>query len=62
LFNFDHKLLTPGGMHLLLRHGIERLTAIEREMCEWMEAHKCESVEQLKGSMSQRNYSDPNTF
>jgi len=49
-------------MHLLLRHGIERLTAIEREMCEWMEAHKCESVEQLKGSMSQRNYSDPNTF
>ena len=34
-----------------LRHGIEHIRVIEREMREWME-HEYESVEQLKGSMS----------
>ena len=47
---------------VLLRHGIERLTVIEREMREWMEAHGCESIEQLKGSLSQKNCPDPSAF
>ena len=35
---------------------------IEREMREWMEEHEYDSVEQLKGSMSQRNCPDPSAF
>ena len=47
---------------VLLRCGIEHLTVIEREMREWMEAHEYDSVEQLKGSMSQKNCPDPSAF
>ena len=47
---------------VLLRHGIGHLTVIEREMREWMEAHECESIEQLKGSLSQKNCADPSAF
>ena len=31
-------------------------------MREWMEEHEYESVEQLKGSMSQKNCPDPSAF
>ncbi len=44
---------------VLLRRGIEHITVIERAMSEWMEDHEYESVEQLKGSMSQQNCPDP---
>ena len=44
---------------ILLRRGIEHIRVIEREMREWMEEHEYESVEQLKGSMSQKNCPDP---
>ena len=47
---------------VLLRRGIEHLKVIEREMREWMEEHEYESVEQLKGSMSQKNCPDPSAF
>jgi dihydroorotate dehydrogenase (fumarate) len=47
---------------VLLRRGIEHLSVIEREMREWMEDHNYESVEQLKGSMSQKNCPDPAAF
>jgi dihydroorotate dehydrogenase (fumarate) len=47
---------------VLLRRGIEHITLIERAMCEWMEDHEYESVEQLKGSMSQKNCPDPSAF
>ena len=47
---------------VLLRHGIGQLPVIEREMREWMEAHECESVEQIKGSLSQKNCPDPSAF
>ena len=43
---------------ILLRRGIEHIQVIEREMREWMEEHEYESVEQLKGSMSQKNCPD----
>jgi len=47
---------------VLLRRGIGHLAVIEREMREWMEEHEYESVEQLKGSMSQKNCPDPSAF
>ena len=47
---------------VLLRHGVERLTAIERELGEWMEQHEYDSVAQLQGSLSQKNCPDPSAF
>ena len=47
---------------VLLRRGIGHIAEIEREMREWMEAHEYESVEQLKGSLSQRNCPDSAAF
>jgi len=47
---------------VLLRRGIDHIRVIEREMLEWMEEHEYESVEQLKGSMSQKNCPDPPAF
>jgi dihydroorotate dehydrogenase (fumarate) len=47
---------------VLLRRGIEHLQTIEREMRQWMEEHEYESVEQLKGSMSQKSCPDPAAF
>ncbi len=47
---------------VLLRRGIKHIAVIEREMREWMEEHEYESVEQLKGSMSQKNCPDPGAF
>jgi dihydroorotate dehydrogenase (fumarate) len=43
----------------LLRHGIPYLRKVECEMVEWMEKHEFESVEQLKGRLSQRNCPNP---
>jgi dihydroorotate dehydrogenase (fumarate) len=47
---------------VLLRRGIGHIAEIEREMREWMEAHEDESVEQLKGTLSQRNCPDSAAF
>ena len=47
---------------VLLRHGIDHIRVLEREMREWMEDHEYESVEQLKGSMSQKKCPDPSAF
>jgi dihydroorotate dehydrogenase (fumarate) len=46
----------------LLRHGIEHIRDIERDMVAWMEEHEYESVEQMRGSMSQHNSPDPSAF
>jgi dihydroorotate dehydrogenase (fumarate) len=46
----------------LLRNGINHLRSIEQGVREWMETHEYESVQQMKGSMSQRNCSDPSAF
>jgi dihydroorotate dehydrogenase (fumarate) len=46
----------------LLRHGISHIKKVEAEMCEWMEDHDYESVQQLQGSMSQKYASDPTAF
>ena len=47
---------------VLLGRGIDHIKVIEREMREWMEEHEYQSVEQLKGSMSQKNCPDPSAF
>lgn len=46
----------------LLARGIEHIGTVEREMREWMEEHEYESVEKLKGCMSQQNCPDPSAF
>ena len=46
----------------LLHFGAEHLQRLEREVFEWMEAREYASVEQIKGSMSQRSVADPTAF
>jgi len=46
----------------LLRNGISHLRYIEQSLVEWMDKHEYESVEQMKGSMSQLRCSDPSAF
>jgi dihydroorotate dehydrogenase (fumarate) len=38
----------------LIRRGIPYLALVERELAEWLEEHEYDSVEQLKGCLSQR--------
>jgi dihydroorotate dehydrogenase (fumarate) len=47
---------------VLIRHGIRHIGVIERDLAAWMEEHEYESVEQLKGSMSQKHCPDPGAF
>ncbi len=46
----------------LLRNGINQLRSIEQGVRQWMDAHEYESVQQMLGSMSQKNCSDPSAF
>ncbi len=46
----------------LLRKGTARLGEVEQEMRQWMEEHEYDSVEMMKGSMSQRSCSEPAAF
>ena len=46
----------------LLRNGISHLRYIEQGIQQWMDEHEYESVEQMKGSMSQLRCSDPASF
>jgi dihydroorotate dehydrogenase (fumarate) len=46
----------------LLRNGIRHLRSIEEGLLEWMEKHEYESVQQMKGSMSQIRCSNPSAF
>jgi dihydroorotate dehydrogenase (fumarate) len=46
----------------LIRHGIQHIQVIERDLRAWMEEHEYESVQQLRGSLSQKNCSDPAAF
>ena len=47
---------------ILLRRGIPCLTLIEHELAEWLEEHEYDSVEQLKGSLSQLKSPSPEAF
>jgi dihydroorotate dehydrogenase (fumarate) len=46
----------------LLRHGIERVADVLKDLSQWMEEHEYESVRQMQGSMSQKNVDDPAAF
>jgi dihydroorotate dehydrogenase (fumarate) len=46
----------------LLRHGIGFLTTLVEGLQSWMEQRQYESVQQMKGSMSQINCLDPGAF
>jgi len=46
----------------LLRHGIPKITSIERDLIIWIKEHDYKSVRQLKGSMSQENCAEPAAF
>src|SRR6516162_9573890 len=47
---------------VLLRCGIEHIRVLEYEMREWLEEHEYDSIEQIKGIMSQKNCPDPTAF
>ena len=46
----------------LLRHGIGHLKTIEEELITWLQEHEYESLDVLRGSMSQRNSPNPSEF
>lgn len=46
----------------LLRHGIEHIQDIERDIIHWMEENEYESIQQMQGSMSQINCPDESAF
>lgn len=46
----------------LLKHGPQLITQVLQEMRQWMMNHEYVSVEQMKGSMSQKSIADPATF
>ncbi len=47
---------------VLMRHGVKHIAVIERDLRLWLEQHEYDSVEQLKGSMSQKNCDDPSAY
>jgi dihydroorotate dehydrogenase (fumarate) len=46
----------------LLKHGIDFLGVIRRDLVLWMEQHEYESVRQMRGSLSQRSAANPGAF
>jgi dihydroorotate dehydrogenase (fumarate) len=46
----------------LLEKGVPQLTTALNELTQWMEEHEYESVQQLKGSMSQKSVAEPAAF
>ncbi|MDD5214928.1 MAG: dihydroorotate dehydrogenase-like protein, partial [Methylococcales bacterium] len=47
---------------VLLCHGAGRLTGILTELEQWLTEHDYESINQLKGSVSQKNAIDPSAY
>jgi dihydroorotate dehydrogenase (fumarate) len=46
----------------LIRRGIPYIALVERELAEWLEQHEYDSVEQLKGCLSQLKNPTPEAF
>jgi dihydroorotate dehydrogenase (fumarate) len=47
---------------VLLREGPEHIRYVERQLEQWMADHEYESVQQMRGSMSQARCADPGAF
>jgi dihydroorotate dehydrogenase (fumarate) len=43
----------------LLQNGVAHLDTVRSGMVQWMEEHEYESIDQMRGSMSQQNVPDP---
>ena len=46
----------------LLHHGIGHITTLVDGFARWMDEHEYDSVDQMKGSLSQRNVAEPAAF
>jgi dihydroorotate dehydrogenase (fumarate) len=46
----------------LLQRGIDHISTLEREIRNWMENHEYKSVQQMRGSMCQKNVADASAF
>jgi len=46
----------------LLQNGIDHMSAVLKDLLRWMEEREYESIQQMRGSMSQRSVSDPAAF
>jgi dihydroorotate dehydrogenase (fumarate) len=46
----------------LLKNGINHISTVEQGLKSWMETHEYESVNQLRGSVSQAHAEDPSAF
>jgi dihydroorotate dehydrogenase (fumarate) len=46
----------------LLRHGIEHLAVVRRNLIRWMTDHKYASIAEMRGRMSQRHVAEPAAF
>jgi len=46
----------------VLRHGIKHIRVVEQELRDWMNEHEYGSIEQMKGSLSQKYCADPGAF
>jgi len=47
---------------VLFKLGIDHIGAIQKDLATWMEQHEYESVQQMLGSLSQKNCPDPSAF
>jgi dihydroorotate dehydrogenase (fumarate) len=47
---------------VLLKEGVDKISALLKGVAAWMEEHEYESVEQMKGSMSHRSCPEPAAF
>jgi len=46
----------------LLRNGVNRIGTVVQEVAQWLEDHEYHSLQQARGSMSQRNVAEPAAF
>jgi len=46
----------------ILHNGIDHLRVVERDLRSWLEQHEYESVQQMRGSVSQLHAEDPSAF
>ncbi len=46
----------------LLRNGVNRIGTVVQEVTQWLEDHEYRSLQQARGSMSQRNVAEPAAF
>jgi dihydroorotate dehydrogenase (fumarate) len=46
----------------LLKHGAEHIDKVKQSLIQWMEENEYESLDQMRGSMSLKNVTDPGAF